>query len=301
MRSPVLLIVFNRPEPTAKVLEAIRAARPSRLYVAADGPRRDRAGEAARCEETRRIATEVHWQCQVKTLFRSENLGCKQAVSQGIDWFFQNEQQGIILEDDCLPNPTFFRYCDELLDYYHDDHEIGLISGDNFQLGRTYGNSSYYFSRYSHIWGWASWRRTWQLYDRNATAWPSFDAAGGLERVLGNRRREIRHWRGIFSAVHANKIDTWDYQLNLTMWVNRMRAILPQRNLISNIGFGADATHTKRISKYADMATEDMAFPLQHPTDRTECAAADNYTAERIFLQPLPQRVWGQIRGTLGI
>jgi hypothetical protein len=248
-----------------------------------------------------RIATAVDWPCEVKTLFRSRNLGCKQAVSQAIDWFFEHEEQGIVLEDDCLPVASFFQYCDEMLDYYRDDDNVALISGDNFQFGRTYGDASYYFSRYVHIWGWASWRRMWQRYDRDAASWPDFDRQGGLQRVLGNRPREIRYWRKRFAAVHAGKVDTWDFQVNLAMWVHGMRAVLPQKNLVTNIGFGASATHTTGASKLADMSTEEMAFPLVHPADHRTCDQADDFTAEQMFLQPLASRVFMRLRGMLGI
>jgi hypothetical protein len=299
MRSPVLFLVFNRPAPTARVFEVIRAARPPRLYVAADGARANRAGEAERCEQTRKVATTVDWPCDVRTLFRDHNLGCKQAVSQAIDWYFEHEPEGVILEDDCVADPSFFPYCDELLERYREDERIALISGDNFQFGRTYGDASYYFSRYVHIWGWASWRRTWRHYDRDAGQWPAFLEAGGLRKVLGARPQEIRHWHRVFAAVHAGKIDTWDYQLNLAIWANGMRSILPRHNLVSNIGFGVDATHTNSISKFADMATAPLPFPLRHPADMQENAAADDFTANQMFLRSFARRALGRVR-TLG-
>src|SRR5690349_2048344 len=139
MKSAILFLVFNRPETTARVFEAIRAAQPPRLYVAADGPRASRIGESERCDLTRRIASAVDWPCDITTLFRAANLGCKNAVSSAISWFFEHEEEGVILEDDCLPDPSFFRYCDELLAHYRDDTRIGLISGNNFQFGKTHG------------------------------------------------------------------------------------------------------------------------------------------------------------------
>jgi hypothetical protein len=301
MRSPLLFLVFNRPEPTVRVFEAIRAARPPRLYVAADGPRAGRAGEAERCALTRQVATAVDWDCQVQTLFREQNLGCKQAVSRAIDWFFEQEEEGIILEDDCLPVPSFFRFCEELLERYRTDQRVGMISGDNFQFGRKHGSASYYFTRYTHIWGWASWRRTWQHYDRDARAWPGFRDGGGLERVLGSRRAEIRHWRTAMDKLYAGKIDTWDFQLNLAVWTRGMLSVVPQRNLISNIGFGAGATHTTGHNQFADMATEEMDFPLHHPDSVEECAVADDYIADHMFVPPpLATRVLGKVKAWIG-
>jgi hypothetical protein len=299
MRSPVLFLVFNRPEPTAEVFAAIRAARPPRLYVAADGARPNRPGEAQRCEETRQVATAVDWPCEVKTLFRDKNLGCKQAVSQALDWFFECEPEGIVLEDDCVPDPSFFQYCDELLEHYRDDKRVALISGDNFQFGRVYGESSYYFSRYCHIWGWASWRRAWRRYDRDIKAWPAFRDGGGLERVFGARPREARYWRRILEEVHQGKIDTWDYQWNFAVWAQSMLTILPQKNLVKNIGFGVDATHTTGRSKFADMRAEMLDFPLRHPATFETCSAADDHTAEQMFVLPLSVRVLNKLQALL--
>ena len=299
MRSPVLFLVFNRPEPTAEVFAAIRAAKPPRLYVAADGARPNRPGEAQRCEETRRVATAVDWPCEVKTLFRDLNLGCKQAVSQALDWFFESEPEGVVLEDDCVPDPSFFQYCDELLEHYRDDERVALISGDNFQFGRVYGESSYYFSRYCHIWGWASWRRAWRRYDRDIKAWPAFRDGGGLERVFGGRPREARYWRRILDEVHQGKIDTWDYQWNFAVWAQSMLTILPQKNLVKNIGFGVDATHTTGRSKFADMRAEQLDFPLRHPATFETCSAADDNTAEQMFVLPLSVRVLNKLQALL--
>jgi hypothetical protein len=297
MRSPVLFLVFNRPEPTARVFEAIRAVKPPRLYVAADGPRKARAGEAERCALTRQVATAIDWECELKTLWREENLGCKQAVSRAIDWFFEHEEEGIILEDDCVPGASFFRFCDELLEYYRSDPRVGVITGDNFQFGRRYGPASYYFSRYTHIWGWASWRRTWKHYDRDAKVWPGFRDNGGLERLLGSRRRAIRHLREALDRVHGGLIDTWDYQLNLAVWAQGMVSVIPQCNLVRNIGFGDGATHTNSASKFADIAVEEMEFPLHHPTTFDTCAAADDYTSDQMFVgRPLATRVAGKLR-----
>ena len=299
MLSPILFLVFNRPAPTAQVFAAIRAARPPRLYVAADGARSNRPGEEQRCEQTRRVATAVDWPCEVKTLFREKNLGCKQAVSQALDWYFECEEEGVVLEDDCVPDPSFFRYCDELLEYHRNDDRVALISGDNFQFGRMYGESSYYFSRYCHIWGWASWRRAWRRYDRDINAWPAFRDNGGLERVFGTRPREVRYWRRILDEVHQGKIDTWDYQWNFAVWAQSMLTILPQKNLVKNIGFGVDATHTTGRSKFADMRAEKLDFPLRHPSSFETAAIADDYTAEQMFVPPLSARVLNKLQSVL--
>jgi hypothetical protein len=299
MRSPVLFLIFNRPECTRKVFETIRAAKPPRIYVAADGPRDNRPREGELCEETRSILKSIDWPCEINTLFRDKNLGCKQAVSRAIDWFFHNEEEGVVLEDDCLPRLTFFAYCDEMLEFYRDNPKVGFIAGVNFQGGRTYGAASYYFSKYPHIWGWASWRRSWALYDRDASVWPEFRDRGGLERIVGKRPQEIRHWLRIFEKLHAGKIDTWDYQVTLAAWAHDMVAAIPQRNLVSNIGFGPAATHTIVSSSVSNLATQDMIFPLTHPSSLQVCEEADRWTASRMYRLPFFKRIIRSAGGSL--
>ncbi len=188
MQSPILLLVFNRPDTTRQVFETIRAARPPRLYVAADGPRPGRAGEAERCAEVRELTTQIDWPCELKTLFRNENLGCKIGVSSAIDWFFQNEPEGIILEDDVVPLPSFFLYCDVLLDRYRNDIRVGVISGSNLVSNHLMLEESYFFSRYNHIWGWASWRRAWDHYDVTMASWPEWRNNRGLQNIPGSNK-----------------------------------------------------------------------------------------------------------------
>jgi hypothetical protein len=282
MKTPVLFLVFNRPETTRQAFAAIRAARPARLYVSADGPRPDRAGEAERCAEVRRIATDVDWPCEVHTLFRDRNLGCKMGVSTGIDWFFSKEEAGIILEDDILPDPSFFPYCEELLEKYRDDSRVAMISGCNLIGDRHGSDASYVFSRYLHVWGWASWRRAWAHYDVTMQAWPSPAASKRLQQVLNGRRGVIAYWANIFDRMARREIDTWDYQWVFAAWMNDMVAIFPAATLVENIGFGADATHTVGSAPTTLSAPQPMAFPLRHPEDR-ETSTTD-MAVERIAL-----------------
>lgn len=298
LRTPVAFIIFNRPDTTERVFREIARARPSKLLVIGDGPRPDRPGEAERVAVTRAIIERVDWDCEVLTNFSEVNLGCKRRVSSGIDWVFEQVEEAIILEDDCLPEPSFFRFCDEMLERYRDDERVALISGDNFQFGRKCGEASYYFSRYVHIWGWASWRRAWRHYDREARVWPAFRDGDGLLRVLGKRPHEIRYWSNIMDVIHAGKIDTWDYQWVLTVWARGMVSVLPQKNLISNIGFGVDATHTHGTSVFANMVTEPMSFPLRHPHSIEPNRAADDRTANQMFSAPLLQRIGRKIIST---
>lgn len=284
MRSPVLFVVFNRPEVTERVFQSIREARPPRLYVAADGPRPSRHGELDRCKEVRRIATSIDWPCRVTTLLRDSNLGCKRAVSSAITWFFEYEAEGIILEDDCLPSPDFFRYCDELLERYREDERVMCISGDNFISDHWQPETSYYFSRYAHIWGWATWARAWRHYqvDVARQGEPSIESV--LGKALSDSSRARRYWTSVLRRVAEGRIDTWDYQWAYTLLRRGGLSCMPRVNLISNIGFGADATHTvNRHSKAANLPHAGLSDQLSHPAHVHRTEMADTWTESNVF------------------
>jgi hypothetical protein len=261
--TPILFIIFNRPDTTIQVFNEIRKIKPSKLYVVADGPRANKPSEKEKCEETRKIIDLVDWECEVHKDFSDINLGCKKRVSSGISWFFDNVEQGIVLEDDCLPDPSFFPFCEEMLNKYKDDERIGMISGDNFQFGKVNNEYSYYFSRYAHIWGWATWRRTWKKYDVSMSSWPENKKNKVLRKIFGNTK-DVLYWTSVFDRVYNNKVNTWDYQWTYTNFINNYLSIIPAVNLISNIGFGGPgATHTKRISKFSNMERHELIFPLK--------------------------------------
>lgn len=299
MRTAVLFLVFNRPDTTTRVFQAIRSAQPPRLYVAADGPRQGRAGEADRCAEVRRIASDVDWPCEVFTLFRDSNFGCKRAVSSAISWFFQHETEGIILEDDCLPDPSFFPYCETLLQRYRDDPRIACISGDNFISTVWRPQSSYYFSRYMHIWGWATWRRAWAGYDVDMKAWKDGTGAPLIDQLFAHEPRDAEFWKSHFTQVADGLIDTWDYQWVFACWRQGGLGCMPASNLISNIGFGADATHTRSPeSKHANLGVEPMPMPLRHPQAVEASLEADRWTSEHVFgVPPARRQVSTLLRG----
>ncbi len=298
--APVALIIFNRPEPTAQVFEAIRRARPTHLVVIADGPRANKPGEAELCAKARAITETADWPCLITRHYADKNLGCRNRVASGLDLVFSKYEQAIILEDDCLPEPSFFRFCEELLMRYRDDKRVMAISGDNFQFGNHQIEYSYYFSRYPHVWGWATWRRAWQHYDVCLTNWPQMMEKNWLSGILTDRQA-INFWQEAFEAVYNGSIDTWDHQWTYACWQQNGLTALPRINLISNIGFGVNATHTRRRSKFSKMTVEPLDFPLHHPPNISRDIMADEYTqrnnfnlsllgrARRLFKRFLPQ------------
>lgn len=296
MDSPVLFIIFNRPNLTTQVFEQIRAARPRYLFVAADGPRQQVKADKENCEATRDIVNHVDWDCTVKTLFRDSNLGCRVAVSSAIDWFFQHVEEGIILEDDCLPHPDFFSYCQSLLSKYRHESSVMHISGDNFQFGEWRGDSSYYFSRISHIWGWASWKRAWQCYDVDMKDFPDFIKSN--KPFFIDKQLE-KYWLFHFKRMYKGA-DTWDYQWTYAIMKNQGYCIIPNVNLISNIGFGKEATHSfNRKDSLANMRTGSIG-ELRHPEKIQFDNEADRLTVESVF--PLPSfqsRAFNKIKRVL--
>ena len=289
MNTPVLFLIFNRPDVTEEVFNAIKIAKPPKLFVAADGPRNGQKDDVAKCEQTRAIINQVDWTCEVKVLYQSQNLGCRMAVSSAIDWFFQNVEEGIILEDDCLPHPDFFFFCETLLAKYRHESSVMHISGDNFQFGVQRGPNSYYFSRISHIWGWASWRRAWQKYDVDMKDYPEFLERNKQKSIFTNAKSE-KYWLFLFDRVYR-KAGTWDYQWTYAVMKNHGFCIMPNVNLISNIGFGQQATHT---SKKNDRLAKMDVYPLKeitHPLKIAVDESADQYTIDEVFPIPsLPAR-----------
>lgn len=296
---PIVFIIFNRPDTTQKVFDRIREVKPSQLFVIADGARKNKAGEAEKCQQVRQIIDTIDWECELFTNYSAINLGCQKRVSTGIDWVFQQVEEAIILEDDCLPDLSFFPFCEELLNQYRHDTRIMAISGDNFQFGRKRTSDSYYFSRYNHCWGWATWRRAWQYYDVKMTQWEKVRAENWLNDIL-NDPWATRYWTHKFQQVYEGKIDTWDYQWTLTCWLQSGLTILPNVNLVSNIGFDRGGTHHQTsYSPYANLKTEEIAFPLKHPSFIIRNTKSDYFTQKTMF--GLLPRIYRKIRGSLKV
>ena len=279
---PILFIIFNRLDTTEQVFEQIRKQKPKYLYIAADGPRKDREDDNENCKKTRAIIDRIDWDCELKTLFREENLGCGKAVSGAITWFFENVEMGIILEDDCLPHEDFFPYCEELLIKYKYNKEVKMISGDNFQNGIKRGDASYYFSAYTHIWGWATWKRTWQEYDFSLNN----ISKKGFKKILKqyfSLWNERQVWLDKFVLMKKSVIDTWDYQLSFNIWKNQGINIMPNVNLVSNIGFGELSTHTNDNNNVLANIPSKPIWPINHPDLISINKEADIYSFDFLY------------------
>ena len=272
----ILFLVFNRPDNTARVFNAIREAQPARLYVAADGARNE--AEKAVCNEVRAII-KIDWDCELTTLYREHNLGCKLAVSSAITWFFEKEEMGIILEDDCLPSRSFFSFCSEMLERYKDDERIMHINGSNFQDG-VRGSSSYYFSRMVCVWGWAGFRRVWEKYDLEMKTYPEFKRLNKIDK-LPSYSKFKDYWIRSLDWTYEGKINTWDYQYGYLIFSVGGLTIVPNVNLISNIGVGADSTHTD-THPFANWPAFELNT-LIHPRSIKANTAADIYAQSKEY------------------
>lgn len=266
---PVIFIIFSRLDTARQVFETIRAARPKTLLVIADGPRPDKPGEAEKCAMTRKIVDEVDWDCDVHTNFSDTNMGLYDRISSGITWAFEIVEKAIILEDDCVPSPSFYRYCGELLDRYATDDRVMMISGNNHLFGRPGPAESYYFSRYPHVWGWATWRRAWSKYDPDMTHWSEIKERQLFDQYF-TRSRDRYHCEGMLELVHqryGGMANTWAWRWFYSVWANSGLCIHPARNMVRNIGFQTDATHTstKYDRVYGLLDAEELVFPLDHP------------------------------------
>jgi hypothetical protein len=284
--TPILFLVFNRPDVTQKVFNRIREVKPKYLFIAADGARIDKEGEVEKCLKVRKIIDQIDWECEVKTLFREKNLGCKIAVSSAISWFFEHVEDGIILEDDCLPHYSFFNFCENLLEKYRDDKRVMMISGSNFQCGNSYGDGSYYFSRFAHIWGWATWKRAWKLYDVETKNFSKFIEQNKFDEVIFDHEELKRKWIGDMNRVANNIINTWDYQWSYAVFSNFALSATPNVNLISNIGFAhQDATFTQGFDPMvANLPASEIA-EIIHPTFVMPSRKADDYIAKNIYFR----------------
>lgn len=299
--TPVAYIVFNRPRQTALTLAAIREQRPSNLFIIADGPRPGHPTDTERCAEVRAIVDHVDWPCEVHRNYAETNLGLKRRVSTGLDWVFGQVDRAIVLEDDCLPHPDFFTFCDTLLDRYAQDERVWVVTGNNFQNGRRRGEASYYFSKYNHCWGWASWRRAWRHYQGDLPFWPDWkDSRDWCKKTADPVER--RYWGGIFNRVRAGAIDSWAYPWTGSAWYHGGLTATPNVNLVTNIGFGSDGTHCYAPESQEGLPVQPLG-QITHPAKVVQDRRADRYVFDHTFgglqqrwpcrLRRLPRRIAG--------
>jgi hypothetical protein len=285
LTTPVALIIFNRPDFTFKIFDVVSKAKPTKLLITSDGARPDKVGESEKVDLARSIVSKVDWDCEVLTNFSPLNQGCKYGPARGIDWVFDQVEEAIILEDDCLPSLSFFRFCQELLDFYRDDHHVAMIAGSNLLPGSFKGGEeSYFFSRHTFCWGWATWRDRWVgTFDVEIKNWPIHRDTNLFDRIHGSKKRAAS-WRIGFDYLYQNKMDAWDYQWLYANWLENRLTIVPRKNLVSNIGFGAEATHTfNSKDRLSNVPRVDIKFPLVHQK-RVECnEIADKALYKRVF------------------
>jgi len=271
LKTPVLFVVFNRRDTTRQVFEAIKQAKPQYLYVAADGAREHCEGEEEAVNAIREyVIGHIDWDCRVKTLFRTENLGCGPGVKSAIDWFFEHEEMGIILEDDVCPVNSFFRFCEELLIKYRLDESVGMISGNN-HIGFQPVQDSYLFSRYKGCWGWATWRRAWKNMDFKM-GWLETDDKDQIINNMGFSHISAAYWENRINQIQKGEVSTWDWQWYFSMASHGQLCIFPKHNLAANIGFSSEATHTAINPRKEYLHTEEICFPLNHP----DCVLANS-------------------------
>lgn len=291
---PILFLVFRRPDITMRVFNEIKNIRPKELFVGCDGPRDTVPEETKKVENVRKIfKNEVDWPCEAKIFFRKKNVGSRVAETEAIDWFFNNVNEGIILEDDCLPHQSFFYFCEELLEYYRNNERIMMISGNNFHFGRKYGRYSYFFSRHVLTWGWATWKRAWRYNDMNLRNFPDFKAEQKMKDIYGNYFWK-RNYLTNLNKVYNNKLDAWDFPWSYTTFCQNGLVCIPNVNLVSNIGFGVDAVnHTGKPAKIQNIPLEEISFPLSHPQFLIPSKHADDFLLRNAYGFRLDKQIIG--------
>ncbi len=279
---PIVLLIFNRPDHTRQTFAQVQALKPAKLYIVADGPRTE--AEAERCQQVREIAAQIDWPCEVKHNYAEQNMGLKARISSGLNWVFKQEERAIILEDDCVPDPSFFPFCAAMLDRYADNAQVMHISGDNFGYAPR-GEASYYFSHYVHVWGWATWRRAWQHFDLDLTFWR--DPA---QRQVALSRLKMRPMRSYFSRIfqkcYDGEIKTWDYPWMASCLLHNGLCVMPRHNLVTNIGAGEDSTNTRNTRTFfAGRPLHTMPFPLNHPASVALDDRGDRHIGVRFLIE----------------
>jgi len=299
---PVIYLIFNRPEATRRSHQILREIRPEKLLVVADGPRAHVADDRERCLLTRQIATDIDWPCELQTCFSDVNLGLKQRVASGLSWAFEQVEEAIVVEDDCLPDPSFFRFAAEMLEKYRQDERIMCISANNFQQGRRRAPYSYYFSLFPHCWGWATWRRSWRHFDLGMSRWPELRDGGWLRDMIQDKAG-LSYWHQTFEGCHRGMVNSWATAWTFSCWAQNGLTLLPEVNLVRNIGFGKDGTNTTSSDNHLSAITSSsLQFPLRPPPYVLRDTQADHATQLLVYNPapppPLAQRILRKLRRT---
>lgn len=283
LKTPVIFLIFRRPKETSLVFEQIRKARPPKLFIVADGPRN--SDEKILTDSTREVVSRIDWPCEVFRNYSDINLGCRECVSSGITWAFNHTEKAIILEDDCLPNETFFKYCEEMLVRYESDEHIMHIGGTNFQqdnsgYAHNIGDSSYYFSNIAQIWGWATWKRSWDKYDKYMQTWPNTANLKSFRGIFPNLPT-LHYWKHMFTRLYRNETDTWDIAWTYTCFREGGMCIMPRVNLITNIGTNIGSAH--KSSVFSNIPNTELHFLLIHPKNIKVNTELDLFTYKKIY------------------
>ena len=286
---PVLVIIFNRPELTKKLIARLKLYKIKNLYVFADGPREDHSGDLKKCYAVREIIkNEIDWKCDLTLNFKEENLGCGYGPAEAITWFFNNVPYGIILEDDIKPSYSFFPYCQELLERYKEEKKVMHITGLNWQNGRRRGKADYYFSRYPGTWGWATWANKWKLFDHNVSGLQNYIKENRIKFITGSRSEQKYHLES-FKRVQKEPDHIWDYAWIYSVFKNRGYCIWPNKSLVRNVGFGPNSTHTTSLNdERATHKIMELEFPLKHPNNIKYNDVADRHMARKYFKAKYP-------------
>lgn len=298
-KTAVVLFIYKRSNNLPSICKILRSLKIEHVFIIADGAINQRDQEIV--DKTRReLENNINWGCDVQKNYSDINLGLKERFRTGINWVFEHTDRAIFIEDDCIPDPSFFAFCDELLEKYQDDERIISIAGNNFQPEKNQSKDSYYYSRYPHVWGWATWKRVWDQYDSDIMDWPKLRDSGWLDKIFPNRFIIRKFWTYIFDRLHASKINTWDYQLTYLSLKNSGFNIIPSVNLVSNVGYGAEATNIKQKNKTIAVPAKKITLPLKHPNNVVYNDRADKYIEELVYLNPLG-KVSLFIKSLLGI
>jgi hypothetical protein len=276
---PILFQIFNRIDTSLKVFQEIKKIKPQNLYIVQDGARKDKLSEEDDCLYVRsKILEQVDWECNLKTYFRTENMGPGAGTADALKWFFNQVEYGIVLEHDCLPHPDFFEYCAALLKKYKNEDKVKLINGSNFQNGKTFGKESYYFGVSAQIWGWAAWKRTLVNYEYNIDKYDQETVYQDIRSTF-KTHLERKYWQGIYHLTKNRIVDTWDYQLLFTIWHQKGLIAIPNINLVSNIGFGSQSVHCSDENSFLAYAKTFPILPLKYV-----CKIKRNYISDKNYL-----------------